>query len=466
LAFSLFDNTFASLSSGETYAYDANGNMTSRVEGGVTYTQTFDAENRLISVTVNSQTTTFVYDGDGNLVKKIAPDGKVTVYIGGIYEVDLNGTTVTKTTLYYPAAGAVRVIQGGNNNLYYVLKDHLGSASVTLDASGNVVANGEQRYYPFGESRLTGAALPTDRLYTGQRDVGLGGLYHYNARFYLPKLGRFISADTIVPELGNPQALNRYAYVYNNPVRYTDPSGHCVGLLIIGCIALFVVVVVGIPVVAHAIEQPATYAAYGLGPDPTGVTIANDNKQTIQDAAAAAGFEHPTALAAGIAVQSQWSGLDVIDQFRSDEASLGWGQIKKREANDFPYYRYGYDPGNNFESAIALANKMKYGLADCSGCSTTDMYIAMAISQNDKGAYAPKVGENRDWYAFFDKAYPASLQNRWRTIFRPDSKWPRFQLRQFTSDLQALHNLGWDLPPDLNLNYMNCFADGGKDCKP
>jgi len=201
-----------------------------RVEGGVTYAQTFDAENRLISVTISGQSTTFVYDGDGNLVKKLKPDGTITVYIGGVYEVELNGTTVTKTTLYYPAAGAVRVIQGGNNNLYYVLKDHLGSASVTLDASGNVVANGEQRYYPFGESRLTGAALPTDRLYTGQRDVGLGGLYHYNARFYLPKLGRFISADTIVPEPSNPQALNRYSYVRNNPVKYIDPSGHCWGI--------------------------------------------------------------------------------------------------------------------------------------------------------------------------------------------------------------------------------------------
>jgi len=52
------------------------------------------------------------------------------------------------------------------------------------------------------------------------------GLYDYRARYYDPVLGRFISADTVVPEPGNPQALNRYAYVYNNPVRYTDPSGH------------------------------------------------------------------------------------------------------------------------------------------------------------------------------------------------------------------------------------------------
>jgi len=62
----------------------------------------------------------------------------------------------------------------------------------------------------------------------------LGSLYDYNARFYSPALGRFLSPDTIVPSPGNPshgdflrsQSLNRYAYVLNNPLRYTDPTGH------------------------------------------------------------------------------------------------------------------------------------------------------------------------------------------------------------------------------------------------
>jgi hypothetical protein len=49
---------------------------------------------------------------------------------------------------------------------------------------------------------------------------------HFGARFYHPYLNRMIQPDTIVPEPGNPQALNRYAFVYNNPLRYTDPSGH------------------------------------------------------------------------------------------------------------------------------------------------------------------------------------------------------------------------------------------------
>ncbi len=61
----------------------------------------------------------------------------------------------------------------------------------------------------------------------GQTHDGSTGLMHYNARYYDPLVGRFISADTIVPNPANPQDLNRYTYVRNNPVRYTDPTGHC-----------------------------------------------------------------------------------------------------------------------------------------------------------------------------------------------------------------------------------------------
>ena len=178
---------------------------------------------------VSGQTTSSAYDGDGNLVKKTKPDGSRTIYpstglragVGGLYEVDKNsGGAVTKTTVYYPAAGALRV----NGTLYYVLNDHLGSASVVTDSSGYVV--GEQRYYPFGETRLSTSTMYTDKLFTGQREMTGLGIYHYGARFYSPKLGRFLSADTIVPNPANPQDFNRYSYVRNNPVRYTDPSGN------------------------------------------------------------------------------------------------------------------------------------------------------------------------------------------------------------------------------------------------
>jgi len=80
------------------------------------------------------------------------------------------------------------------------------------------------RYYPYGETRS--GTIATDRRYTGQRqEIGLG-LYDYNARYYDPYLSRFIQADTLVPRPANPQSLNRYAYTLNNPLKYTDPSGH------------------------------------------------------------------------------------------------------------------------------------------------------------------------------------------------------------------------------------------------
>ncbi len=71
----------------------------------------------------------------------------------------------------------------------------------------------------------TGSIL-TDKLFTGQREITGLGIYHFNARFYSPKLGRFLSADTIVPGYANPQNLNRFSYTVNNPLRYNDPSGH------------------------------------------------------------------------------------------------------------------------------------------------------------------------------------------------------------------------------------------------
>ena len=127
---------------------------------------------------------------------------------------------MTKTTEYYPVAGAMRV----NGTLYYMLKDHLGSANVITNASGATI--GEARYYPYGETRLATGSMFTDKLFTGQREMTGLGIYHYGARFYSPKLGRFLSADTIIPNAANPQDFNRYSYVRNNPVRYIDPTGY------------------------------------------------------------------------------------------------------------------------------------------------------------------------------------------------------------------------------------------------
>jgi RHS repeat-associated protein len=94
------------------------------------------------------------------------------------------------------------------------------------------------RYFPFGSVRtqeLAGGAgsLLTDKLFTGQRRESANGIYdapcperrRREARLYDARMGRFLQPDPLVPEPGNPQSLNRYSYVLNNPLRYTDPTG-------------------------------------------------------------------------------------------------------------------------------------------------------------------------------------------------------------------------------------------------
>jgi RHS repeat-associated protein len=132
---------------------------------------------------------------------------------------------VPYVTKYYYANGQ-RVAMQREGVVYYVHTDHLGSTSVLSDESGQP-AGDRVAYLPYGGVRLGNAStLPTDYTFTGQRNEAGIGLMHYGARFYSPRLGRFVSADSIVPQPGEPQALNRYSYVHNNPVIYTDPSGH------------------------------------------------------------------------------------------------------------------------------------------------------------------------------------------------------------------------------------------------
>lgn len=83
-----------------------------------------------------------------------------------------------------------------------------------------------QGYMAYGKARASVGVWPTTYRYTGQREETGIGLYYYGARWYDPLVGRFLQPDTLVPDPANPQALNRYAYSINNPLRYIDPSGH------------------------------------------------------------------------------------------------------------------------------------------------------------------------------------------------------------------------------------------------
>jgi RHS repeat-associated protein len=142
-----------------------------------------------------------------------------TYFVGAHYEVS-NGII---TKYYY--AGSTRIAMRKNGTLTYLFGDHLGSTSLVTDANGVVIS--EVKYKAWGETRYSSGTNPTDYTYTGQYSYTDDfGLMFYNARFYDPQLGRFSSPDSIIPPTQGVQAWDRYAYTNNNPVRYTDPTGH------------------------------------------------------------------------------------------------------------------------------------------------------------------------------------------------------------------------------------------------
>jgi len=216
-----------------TFTYDANGNMTSKTGSGVAITinpQDWNYDNKPTRIQNGSTVINLIYDGNGQRVKKISPSQTV-FYFGELYEIR-NGVNVI-----HVFAGNKRVasIRSDGREQYYH-SNHLGSASVITDQYG--VWKERIEYFPFGSYRedVKNPLDPTfpdaNYTFTDQEDDDELGFYNYGARFYDPLLGRFISPDRLVPDPGDPQALNRYTYCLNNPLIYTDPSGEFIWLAI------------------------------------------------------------------------------------------------------------------------------------------------------------------------------------------------------------------------------------------
>jgi len=218
---------------GNTYSYDANGNQTAGAGRAIGWT----SFNKPALITTANGSSEFGYDAGHNRIWKRAPTSagfETTRYVGKIFEQrELNG--VIKDIVHvYAGSSLIATIESaaGLTNTRYMHADHLGSVNLITDENGAVVER--LRFDVFGApvDPHTGVAKAdfgtstTTRGYTGHEMDASTGLINMNARLYDPVLGRFISADTVVPEPGNMQAFNRYSYVLNNPLIYTDPTGH------------------------------------------------------------------------------------------------------------------------------------------------------------------------------------------------------------------------------------------------
>ncbi len=223
-----------------TFTYDSNGNQTSGLGRSITYS----SYNKPSSITQGTQTISFLDDTEHQRFQQVTPSG-TTLYIAGfgvLAELSGAGTTAAQWTDYLAVGNAkvgMRVLQTASEtlNTRYFHTDHLGSISVITDENGNVLerlsydAWGKRRF-PNGTDDPSGSITSqTTRGFTGEEELSVSGLVHLNGRVYDPLLARFTSADTVTQFPYSTQGWNRYSYVNNDPLAFTDPSGHCV----LGC---------------------------------------------------------------------------------------------------------------------------------------------------------------------------------------------------------------------------------------
>ncbi len=203
-----------------SFTYDPNGNLASKTEGAVTMIYDWDAENRLAAVKQGATTlASFVYDGRGRRAQKTAA-GVTHTYLydqdniveerassGQIYDI-VQGPAIDRPLAQRDQTGVVS----------YYLADHLGSVVQMTNNVGAVTLTRE--YDPWGN--LVQGSGTAGFAFTGREWDSETSAYYYRARYYDPKIGRFISEDPI-GLLGDD--VNFYAYVQNDPVGFADPSG-------------------------------------------------------------------------------------------------------------------------------------------------------------------------------------------------------------------------------------------------
>jgi RHS repeat-associated protein len=209
------------------YCYDKAGNLlgTSACPSlPYTPTYTHDGENRLKAAGGVSYT----YDGDGSRVKK--SNGTLYWGTGPLSESDLSGNIQRSYVFFNGKRVARRDVSDGT--VHYFYSDHLGSSSVVASATGMLPVEEDLDYFPYG-----GIAYGTQAdhyLFTGKERDSESGLDNFGARYASSSLGRFMTPDwagspTTVPfaKFGDPQTLNLYSYVINNPLDRVDADGHC-----------------------------------------------------------------------------------------------------------------------------------------------------------------------------------------------------------------------------------------------
>ena len=204
------------------FSYDASGNVLA--DGTNTYAWNAESEIKT-AAGVN-----YTYDGDGDRVQK--SNGKIYWFGAGseiLDESDLSGNFTDEYVYFGGKRIAHRVVSG--NAIYYYAEDFLGSSRVMTTSTGTVCYDAD--FYPFGGERVVTNTCPQNYKFTGKERDAETNNDDFGARYYSSQFGRWISPDwSAIPapvpyaNLTNPQTLNLYSMVNDNPETFSDLDGH------------------------------------------------------------------------------------------------------------------------------------------------------------------------------------------------------------------------------------------------
>ncbi len=211
------------------FCYDAAGNLLLQSAcpqaPPYNYQYAYDAENHLLSAGgVN-----YTYDGDGNRVMK--SNGTIYWYGGGSDLLDETNLSGNLTNEYVFFGGARIALRDSSGNLFYYYSDHLGTARTIAEVpSGQTTATKcyDADFYPFGGERWYTDSCDSHYKFTAKERDTESGLDNFGARYNASTLGRFMSPDPDnagAAAGNNPQSWNAYSYVLNNPLNAVDPDG-------------------------------------------------------------------------------------------------------------------------------------------------------------------------------------------------------------------------------------------------
>jgi len=254
--------------SGDTSAWDF---MT--VPTGIFF-YTFNEADQLVSVANGTAPVgNYAYDGDGYRVSK----GLGSLFYirdsagNTLAEYDDEGELIAEY-IYANGRQVAKVMPDGASgfDFRFFQADHLGSALSITDDVGTLKWVGE--YFPFGSEFSSTGEVDRYRFTQHELDIETDLLYA-KARYYHPNIGRFISIDPVGGSVGSSQSWNRYAYVENNPLIYTDPTGEFLDTILdVGFIIYDVGVIINDNILGGTTEGLGTNLA-ALGGDVVGAAI-------------------------------------------------------------------------------------------------------------------------------------------------------------------------------------------------